>query len=132
MKKNINIYFGCIFQLCLIKQCLSIGLWLHAPKSNTAERGSCQNVNTVRKAGRHFIQWKSHFGYWRDSRHLSEPSAAVSGTRSTGNIMKSEKNKCTITHQAEIMSHFQDTWSKQWFNGSTAVPMFPVRCKLPQ
>jgi hypothetical protein len=30
------------------------------------------------------------------------------------------------------MSHFQDTWSKQWFNGSTAVPMFPVRCKLPQ
>ena len=62
-------------------------------QSNTAELqcGSCQNVNKVRKAGRHFTQWKSHFGYWRDSHHLSEPSAAVSETRSIGHIMKRKK-----------------------------------------
>jgi len=82
------------------KTCLCIGLWLHAPKSNTAELqcGSCQNVNIVRKAGSHFIQWKLHSGYWRDSHHLSEPSAAVSETRSIGHITKSEKNKCTTIH----------------------------------
>jgi len=73
-------------------------LWLHALKSNTAELqcGSCQNVNTVRKAGIHFIQWKSHFGYWRDSRHLSEPSAAVSETRSIGHTMKSENTNVQL------------------------------------